>query len=82
MKINYSKTSLKQLKNLPKTKQIEVLKKIEKLKYDPYAGKKLKGALKNSLSLKIWPYRIIYQYSDNDKVIFINAIQHRQSVYK
>ncbi|OFW45711.1 MAG: hypothetical protein A2163_03725 [Actinobacteria bacterium RBG_13_35_12] len=82
MKINYSKTSLKQLKNLPKTKQIEVLKKIEKLKYNPYAGKKLKGALSNFISLKVWPYRIIYQYSDNDKVIFINVIQHRQSVYK
>jgi mRNA interferase RelE/StbE len=82
MKVNYSKTSLKQLKNLPRTKQIEVLKKIEKLKYDPYAGKKLKGALNNFISLKVWPYRIIYQYSDRDKVIFINAIQHRQGVYK
>ena len=82
MKVNYSKTSLKQLKNLSRVKQIEVLKKIEKLKNDPDAGKKLKGPLKNFRSLKVWPYRIIYQYSDNDKVIFINAIQHRQSVYK
>lgn len=82
MKINYSKTLLKQLKNLPGTKQIEVLKKIEKLKYNPYAGKKLKSALNNFISLKVWPYRIIYQYSDNDKVIFLNVIQHRQSVYK
>ena len=54
MKINYSKTSLKQLKNLPKTKQIEVLKKIEKLKYDPYAGKKLKGALNIFISLRFF----------------------------
>jgi addiction module RelE/StbE family toxin len=82
MKINYSKTSLKQLKNLPITKQIEVLKKIEKLKNNPDAGKKLKGPLKNFRSLKVWPYRIIYQYSDNDKVIFINTIQHRHSIYK
>jgi mRNA-degrading endonuclease RelE of RelBE toxin-antitoxin system len=60
MKINYSKTSLKQLKNLPGTN-----------KYNPYAGKKLKDALNNFISLKVWPYHIIYQYSDNDKVIFI-----------
>jgi len=39
MKVNYSKTSLKQLKKLPKTKQIEILKKIEKLKNNPDAGK-------------------------------------------
>ena len=82
MKVNYSKTSLKQLKKLTRTKQIEILKKIEKLKNNPDAGKKLKGPLKNFRSLKTWPYRIIYQYSKNDKTIFINIIQHRQSVYK
>jgi len=82
MKVNYSKTSLKQLKKLTRTKQIKILKKIEKLKNDPDAGKKLKGPLKNLRSLKAWPYRIIYQCSENDKVIFINVIQHRQSAYK
>ncbi|NQT67592.1 MAG: type II toxin-antitoxin system RelE/ParE family toxin [Actinobacteria bacterium] len=82
MKVNYSKTSLKQLKKLPRTKQIEILKKIEKLKNNPDAGKKLKGPLKNFRSLKTWPYRIIYQYSENTNKIFINVIQHRQSVYK
>lgn len=82
MKVNYSKTSLKQLKKLTRTKQIEILKKIEKLKNDPDAGKKLKGPLKNFRSLKTWPYRIIYQYSKNDKTIFINIIQHRQGTYK
>lgn len=82
MKVSYSKTSLKQLKKLTRTKQIEILKKIEKLKNDPDAGKKLKGLLKNFRSLKAWPYRIIYQYSENDRAIFINIIQHRQSAYK
>ncbi len=82
MKVSYSKTSLIQLKKLPRTRRIEVLKKIEKLKNDPDAGKKLKGPLKNFRSLKAWPYRIIYQYSKNDKTIFINIIQHRQSAYK
>ena len=82
MKVNYSKTSLKQLKKLPATKQIEVLKKIEKLKNYPDVGKKLKGPLKNLRSLKVWPYRIIYQYFKNDNIIFINVIQHRRDVYK
>jgi len=82
MKINYSKTSLRQLKNLPKSKQLDILKKIEKLKNNPTAGKKLKGPLKNFRSLKVWPYRIIYQYSESKKTLFINVIQHRQGVYK
>ena len=62
------------------THQVEVLKKIEKLKYNPYAGKNLKGALNNFLSLKVWPYRIIYQYSDSDKVIFIKFLMKQEMV--
>lgn len=82
MKVYYSGTSLKQLKKLPKTKQLEVLKKIEKLKNYPISGKKLKGPLKNFRSLRSWPYRIIYQHFDSENVIKIDVIQHRQNVYK
>ena len=82
MRVFYSKTSLKQLKKIPKTKQIEILKKIGKLKNNPVAGRKLKGLLMNYRSLKSWPYRIIYQYFDSENVIKINIIQHRQAVYK
>lgn len=82
MKIEYSDTAQKQLKRLPKNKQIKVLKKIEKLKNDPYAGKKLKGEFEGLCSLKVWPYRIIYRYLSQDKLFFINVVQHRQKVYK
>ena len=82
MKVEYSDTVQKQLKKLPKNKQIKVLKKIEKLKNDPYIGKKLKGEFEGLRSLKVWPYRIIYRYLPQDKLFFINVVQHRQKVYK
>lgn len=82
MKVEYSDTARKQLKKLPKTKQVKVLKKIEKLKNDPYAGKKLKGEFEGLRSLKVWPYRVVYRYLSQDKILFINVIQHRQRVYK
>ncbi len=82
MKVEYSDTAQKQLKKLPKNKQIKVLKKIEKLKNDPYIGKKLKGEFEGLRSLKVWPYRIIYRYLPQDKLFFINVVQHRQKVYK
>lgn len=81
MKVEYSHTARKQLKGLPRNKQIKVLQKIEKLKDDPYAGKKLKGEFSDLRSLKVWPYRIIYRYVSQDKLLFINIIQHRQRVY-
>ena len=82
IKVRYSRTSLKRLKKLPKAKQIEVLKKIEKLKNYPLSGKKLKRPLNKFRSLRSWPYRIIYQYQNSEEVIKINVIQHRQSSYK
>jgi mRNA interferase RelE/StbE len=82
MKVEYSHAARKQIKKLPKNKQIKVLTTIEKLKNDPYAGKKLKGEFEGLRSLKIWPYRIIYRYLPQERLLFINVIQHRQRVYK
>lgn len=82
MRVEYSNTARKQLKKLTLTKRIKILKEIEKLKNDPYAGKKLKGEFEDLRSLKIWPYRIIYRYLSQDRLLFINVVQHRQAVYK
>lgn len=82
MKTEYSSTARRQLKKLPSSQRIKILKKIEKLKNDPYAGKKLKGGFEGLRSLKTWPYRVIYRYSPQDKILFINIVQHRQGVYK
>lgn len=82
MKVEYSHVAKKQIKKLPKNKQIKVLNTIEKLKNDPYAGKKLKGEFEGLRSLKVWPYRIIYRYLSQEKLLFINVIQHRQKVFK
>ena len=82
MRVEYSNTAAKQLKKLPKEKQLKVLQTIEKLKNDPYSGKKLKGEFEDLRSLKVWPYRIIYRFLPQDKLLFINVIQHRQRVYK
>lgn len=82
MKVEYSHTAKKQIKKLPKSKQVKVLGTIEKLKNDPYAGKKLKGEFEGLHSLKVWPYRIIYRYLPQEKLLFINVIEHRQKVYK
>jgi mRNA-degrading endonuclease RelE of RelBE toxin-antitoxin system len=82
MKVTYSHTAQKQLQKLPKKKQLAILQKIHQLKSNPHAGKKLKGKLSRFYSLKIWPYRIIYQHSPKTNSLFINIIQHRQQAYK
>ena len=47
---------------------------------NPYIGKKLKGELTGQYTLRIWPYRILYQIHKD--VIVIKSIKHRQGAYK
>lgn len=81
MQVAYSKDALKQLKKLPKIEAIKVLKKIELNKQNPIFGKKLEGEFSEMRSVRAWPYRIIYRFSRKDG-LFVEAVQHRQGVYK
>ncbi len=82
MLLKFSSDARKQLKKLPKPEKIKVVKKIQVLKGNPYLGKKLKGEYENLRSFKTWPYRIIYNYSPQNQLLFIDAIEHRQGAYK
>jgi len=82
MKLIYSSKTEKDLKKLAKRELKKIFRKINALKKEPFLGKKLKGELKGLYSFKSWPYRIIYKIDKDAKIIYIVAIQHRQSVYR
>ena len=48
----------------------------------PLLGKPLEGEYEGQRSLRVWPYRIIYEIYKHQLVILIIAIKHRQNVYK
>ena len=52
------------------------------LSSDPFLGKKLEGERKNERSYEVWPYRIIYKIFQNELVVLVIRIGHRQEVYK
>lgn len=69
----------KQYYHLPSTEKIKIKKKLIALENDPFLGKKLSGELSELMSLRAWPYRIIYYITG--KKIFIVSIIHRQGAY-
>jgi addiction module RelE/StbE family toxin len=79
MKLFYKPQALKQLKKLPKSEARKVLKKLEKLPDDPFVGKPLKGEFEGLMSLRAWPYRIIYEVRKKE---IVYSVSHRQGVYK
>lgn len=82
MEFVYSSDAQKQLKRLPKSEKLKVVRKIHVLGENPLLGKKLKGEYEGLRSIKAWPYRIIYHYSSEKRTFFVEAIEHRQGVYK
>ena len=72
----------KQLDRISQKEKYRILRNISKLTQNPYIGKKLSGELAGTYSLRIWPYRIIYQVFSKQKLIIIERIGHRQGIYK
>ncbi|MFZ2202422.1 MAG: type II toxin-antitoxin system RelE/ParE family toxin [Microgenomates group bacterium] len=80
MKIEYSKNAQKQLDKIPNRQAKKILKKINALEEDVVSGKILQGKFAGFLSMRAWPYRIIYCIKE--KTVIIVSIAHRQGVYK
>ena len=78
MNVVLAKVAQKQYKKLPKSEQAKIRKKLEALTQNPYSGKKLEGALAERRSIRAWPYRIIYSINNNDKIVEVSEILHRQ----
>lgn len=70
----------KDLKKIPIKKRLKIRQKAQLLQDNPLLGKKLKRELKKCRSLKVWPYRVIYEIFKNK--VWIEHIIHRQQAYK
>jgi len=82
MRLSYSPTALKKLKRIAVKDLPKVYRKIQQLKVDPLAGKRLQGEYNGEYALRAWPLRIIYTFDPTDQLIQIEDIDYRGSVYK
>ena len=72
----------KELDKLPTKQRTLIISSLEGLANDPYAGKKLKGKLQGSYSLRVWPYRVVYFVVKGQRTIIIIRIAGRARVYR
>ena len=72
--------AIKDLRKIPQREQKKIQRKLGILKEDKFCGKKLTRDLKNYYSLRVWPYRIIYEIISGE--VWVVKVQHRQGVYK
>lgn len=72
----------KELNKIPANFRRRIISAFVYLSKDPNLGKKLTGERKGQWSLKVWPYRIIYEIKKTRLVVLIIKIAHSQGVYK
>ena len=81
-KIVVRKTAEKELNRIEESQRSRIEKTILSLSLNPYLGKPLKGEFQGIYSLKVWPFRILYEIYKKQLIIHIIKISHRQNVYK
>ncbi len=79
--IIFKPSAKKELNKLPEKDQFRVLALIPDLAENPFIGKKLSGKYAGSYSVRVWPYRIIYEISHHLITVIIVRIGHRKEVY-
>lgn len=72
----------KELNKIPQLYRGKIIKALDSLTENPFQGKKLDGELTGKYSIKVWPYRIIYEIRKRELYVTVVHIGHRQGIYK
>jgi len=81
MKVFLDRDAAKFIQKLQKDEKERILRRIKALEVDPYLGKKLKGR-KDTYSLRVGDFRIIYEIHADIQEIWILKIDRRGRIYK
>jgi len=81
MRIFLDRDAAKFIQKLQRDEREGIIRRIKALEADPYLGKKLKGR-KNTYSLRVGNFRIIYEIHSSIQEIWILKVDRRGRVYK
>ena len=82
-KIEWKRSAVKELKQLPKEVISRILSAVEQLALQPFPNqtKKLVGS-ENNFRIRVSDYRIVYTVSSNILTIEVIRIGHRRDIYE
>ena len=75
-----TKTFTKDFKKLPPEVKTRALAALERIKQDPYRGRKVKAVETGEWRWRVGDYRIRYDIEDEDIVLL--RIRHRREIYR
>lgn len=81
--VEYEPEAFSDLEKLTQSVRKRVVNKINWLaeNFDSIAPQPLTADLSGFFKLRVGDYRVIYEFSREEKIIFIDRIRHRREVY-
>ena len=75
-------SAARELERLPLDARERLITAIDGLGEQPLAGALLKGGLRGLRRLRVGNYRIVYEVLDDELVVLVIRIAHRQEAYR
>lgn len=75
-------SAAKELARLPRDARERLVEAIDKLGEEPLAGALLKGGLRGLRRIRVGNYRIVYEVLDDELVVLVIRVAHRQGAYR
>lgn len=79
--IRLTPSAEKEKEKLPEKDRLRLSVVFAVLRSNPYLGKKLRWKFAGFYALRSWPYRIVYEVDDTQKMVTIIRIRHRKDSY-
>ena len=80
--VRIKSSAAKELARLPRDARERLVEAIDKLGEEPLAGALLKGGLRGLRRIRVGNYRIVYEVLDDELVVLVIRVAHRQGAYR
>ena len=80
--VRIKSSAAKELARLPRDARERLIEAIDKLGEEPLAGALLKGGLRGLRRIRVGNYRIVYEVLDDELVVLVIRVAHRQGAYR
>lgn len=81
-RLNIDRKTVKNLKKTNHKFREKISLTLLKIQENPFIGKSLKGWHEKLFTVRVWPFRIVYQLDQKSRVINVISIKHRKDVYR
>ena len=80
--IRIKERAAKELRRADKPDRTRIVAAIDRLAETPHLGAPLKGDLRGLRRLRVGDYRVVYEIQDNQLVVLVVRVAHRQDAYR